>query len=257
MLAVEGPAARHNVPDVLPDIALNPRARPERHRIDAHHFAVIIDDFLAQPETLIEHAERCSGEFFEPEHGYPGLNLLLPDAALDALHRFVLREMGRVFGFLRGGASFGTGLSMVTFRPERLQNFQRLCHTDPRDSADRVKFAAMVYLFDDPTLGGTAFYRWKKPDVIAHALAMELRDPAATTALLSEHCRSFRATPTYLTESNELAEQLTVIPPRFNRLIAYSGEIPHTGHITEPHKLTADARTGRLTLNCFASVRPK
>ncbi|MEO1574575.1 MAG: DUF6445 family protein [Pseudomonadota bacterium] len=238
-------------------VKLNPNPTVEQVPLGGRAFAVTIDDFLANPDELVDYAADHVGDFFTPEHGYPGMNLVLPLPALDAFHRFILKKMGPTFGFLRGGATFGTGLSMVTFPEERLQNFQRLCHTDPRDSAERVKFATMVYLFDDPDLGGTAFYRWKKPEVIHEALALEMRDPAATTALLAEHCEAFRQPPRYLTGSNELAEQIAVVPPRFNRLIAYSGEVPHSGYITKPERLTQDVRKGRLTLNCFASVIPK
>jgi hypothetical protein len=243
-------------PEPLPTIKINADAPMETIAISAAEKVVIVDDFLVDPHALIDHACAHAGQFFVPEAGYPGPNLILDDTVLRDYHRYLLRRMGSQFGFLRGGAHIATGLSMVTLPPERLGNFQRLCHTDPRDTMGRRKFAAMVYLFDDEQLGGTAFYRWKKPDVIEHALAMEMRDPVATTALLAEHCRDFREPPRYITESNELAEQLAVIPPRFNRLICYSGEVPHTGHITAPEKLSTDFRRGRLTLNCFASVVP-
>ncbi len=237
-------------------IHLNAQAPVQRIDLGHGAFAITIDNFLVNPHELIDYACKHQAHFFTPEHGYPGQNLVLPAAALTHYHRFVLRTLGPMFGFLRGGATFGTGLSMVTFPEQRLQNFQRLCHTDPRDTPERVKFASMVYLFDDAELGGTAFYQWSKPDVIAQALHLEMRDPVATTALLAEHCAEFRAPPRYLTESNTLARQIAVVPPRFNRLIAYSGEIPHSGHITHPDKLSDDPRRGRLTLNCFASVLP-
>ena len=150
-----------------------------------------------------------------------------------------------------------SGLTMVTFPPERLGKFQRICHTDPRAEAGRRMYAALVYLFRDEALGGTAFYRWKQPEVVNRALELDTTDSGAAAALLAKHCALFREPPRYMTTGNELAEQLLVVPPRFNRLVFYSGEIPHSGHITAPELLTEDFRTGRLTLNCFVNVEPR
>ncbi len=241
----------------LDRIALNPNATIRREALTDSDFVVVADDFLVDPHALIDYACANAGAFFTPEIGYPGLNHVLDEGVLADFHRFILRRMGPEFGFLRGKAQMATGLSMVTFAPERLGNFQRLCHTDPRDELGRRKFAALVYLFDDERLGGTAFYRWKQPAVIERAMELELKDPAAAYEVLAANCQAFREPPRYMTESNELAEQLAVVPPRFNRLIFYSGEIPHSGHITQPELLTGDFRKGRLTLNCFASVVPR
>jgi hypothetical protein len=60
-----------------------------------------------------------------------------------------------------------------------------------------------------------------------------------------------------LTESCEVAELLTIIPAQFNRLIFYSGDIPHSAYIEEPELLSDDVDVGRLTLNLFASVVPR
>lgn len=242
---------------VLTNIALNPNLRIMRRPISDTEFCVVVDNFLANPQALIEYACANAQRFFTPDGGYPGLNLVLPKRLLSDFHRFIRHRMAKEFCFLRGNATMDTGLTMVTFRPEALANFQRICHTDPRAAPGRRKYAALVYLYQDTLLGGTAFYRWKRPDIIDRALALEIDNPAAATALLAQHCGAFRKGPAYMTQSNELAEQLCVIAPRFNRLVFYSGEIPHSGHITAPERLSSDFRSGRLTLNCFVSVQPK
>ena len=40
-------------------------------------------------------------------------------------------------------------------------------------------------------------------------------------------------------------------------MIFYSGDVPHSAAIASPELLTKDFSKGRLTLNCFASVRPR
>lgn len=241
----------------LATIRLNPDLEIRRHRIDDENSCVIVDDFLADPQALIDFAASNADRFLVPEIGYPGLLLNLAPSVLRDFHRFILRRMGSVFSFLRGRATVGTGLSMTTFQPHELSTFQRLCHIDPRTETDRRQYAALVYLHDNEKLGGTAFYRWKQPELIERALELEYRDPAAATAFLAEHSEVFRKPAQYLTGSNELVELIDVIPSRFNRLIFYSGEIPHSGHITSPELLSTDFRRGRLTLNCFANVFPR
>lgn len=238
-------------------IRLNSSLRIREQRIGDDAHCAIVDDFLADPDALIDLAVTRADHFQAPAIGYPGLMLNLEPELLRDFDRFVLRRMGDEFGFLRGGATLLTGLTMTTRRPADLSTFQRICHTDPRDSRGRRKFAALVYLFKDEALGGTAFYRWKKPEVVYKALELEQQNPDAALDLLAEYSAVFRNPPCYITESNELAELVEVVPPRFNRFVFYAGEMPHSGHITAPERLTSDFRTGRLTLNCFAGVVPK
>lgn len=238
-------------------IRLNPDPEIRMQSIGDDAHCVIVDDFLTDPDALIDLAASRAAAFHAPQIGYPGLTLNLEPGLLQDFDRFILRRMGEKFSFLRGGATLQTGLTMTTRKPGDLTTFQRICHTDPRDERGRRKFAALVYLFRDEALGGTAFYRWKKPEVVYKALELEPTDPQAALNLLAEHSSVFREPPRYVTESNELAELVEVVAPRFNRFIFYSGEMPHSGHITAPERLTSDFRRGRLTLNCFASVVPK
>ena len=147
-------------------------------------------------------------------------------------------------------------LSMVTLQPDELSIKQRLCHTDPDTSPERVNYAAILYLFENEDLGGTGFYRWKDFEMLQKANAIELIDSEKAHAFLQEHSATFREPARYMTETNEIAELICTIPARFNRMIFYSGEVPHSGTITAPDLLCSDFRKGRLTLNCFASVLP-
>lgn len=241
----------------LGTIRLNRDLEIQKHSIDDDNFCVIVDDFLADPSALIDFAEDNADRFFVPEIGYPGVLLNLDPSLLRDFHRFVLRRMGSVYSYLRGRATVGTGLSMTTFQPHQLTTFQRLCHIDPRTEMGRRQYAALVYLYDNEKLGGTAFYRWKKPEIMEKALELEYQDPVSAEKFLAEHSAVFRQPARYITDSNELVELIDVVPARFNRLVFYSGEIPHSGHITSPELLSTDFRQGRLTLNCFANVFPR
>ncbi len=244
------------MPKRVPDIEINPGARPRVHSLGSTHHCIVVDDFLVNPASVRDYAAECASEFRQPPKSYPGHVMALDPQDTTTLRRYIRSQMSRHFPFLRGGLGLTTLLSVTTFKPGELTNLQRLCHTDPRTAANRDNYAAVVYLFDDERLGGTGFYRWKNRAIVEQATALEQSDPDAATALLREHCTAFRQTPDYLTESNELAELIDVVPARFNRWIFYSGDIPHSAHITEPESLSTDFARGRLTLNCFASVRP-
>ncbi len=150
-----------------------------------------------------------------------------------------------------------TLLSMVTMQPHELPHLQRICHTDPIPRPNRVIYAALVYLFENEDLGGTGFYRYKDPELVWKAAAIMAEDPIKGLAFLQEKFPMFSEPACYMTESNDIAELHCTIPARFNRLIFYSGDVPHSGAITTPELLSSDFRRGRLTLNCFASVLPK
>ena len=241
----------------LEPVRVNPKLDIRREQISDTDFCVIVDDFLKDPQALIDFAAEHTDDFDEPGLAYPGLMMELDPAVLREFTRFVLTPMARAFSFLRGSASLATSLSMLTLKPSELSNYQRLCHTDPRDTMGRRKFASLVYLFKNDKLGGTAFYRWKQPEVVVHGMTLESRDASSADEFLSEHSEIFRQPPCFMTESNDLAELLLVVPPRFNRLVFYSGEIPHTAFIGRPDLITRDFRRGRLTLNSFISAFPK
>lgn len=241
----------------LPTIRLNPAAEIRQQTIAENTFCIIVDDFLEDPQALVEFAAEHSDQFSIPERSYPGMMMRLQTDALLDFDRFIRNRMGKAFSFLRGNARLSTGLSMVTFKPQQLTNYQRLCHTDPRTDMTRRNYAALVYLYSNEALGGTAFYRYKQPGIVFKALELDAQDPNAAAEFLAGHTELFRRPPRYITESNELAELLYVVPPRFNRFVFYSGEIAHSAHITSPELLTTDFHTGRLTLNCFASVVTK
>ena len=218
---------------------------------------MIVDDFLQDPHELVEFAAHHAGEFSRPDSGYPGLQFGVNDVAMTHIYGFIRSKMTKHFPFFRGGMNLWTFLSMVTMQPDELPNLQRICHTDPIPSPDRTIYAALVYLFENEDLGGTGFYRYKDRELVWKAAAIESGDAIKGLAFLQENFPTFREPARYMTGSNEIAELLCTIPARFNRMVFYAGDVPHSGAITAPELLSSDFRNGRLTLNCFASVLPK
>ena len=236
-------------------IEINPDAEIQVHQISGESHCVIVDDFLRDPETLVEFASTNAEKFELQQIGYPGVLCDVARTAMSEVQRFIRSHMSRQFSFLKGDIRTTTYLSMATRQPDELAPLQRLCHSDPRERMDRRNYAALVYLFGDEALGGTGFYRWKEQKRIEEATALELAKPGSSLPLLQEHFEMYREAPKYMCGSNQVAELLLDVPARFNRFVFYSGDIPHSAHIPQPDLLSADFSKGRLTLNCFTSVR--
>ncbi len=241
----------------LPNIEINSDLQIRAAEIAPGYSCVIIDDFLSAPHAVIDFATRNADAFSVPERSYPGLLYDIDNEATKDITRFIRSWMSKQFSFLRGGIETSTFLSMVTMQPEELSNLQRLCHSDPRGRPDRRNYAGLVYLFENEELGGTGFYRWKDISLIEQATALDLEDPQRALAFLQEHFPTYNEPACYMNGSNEIAEMLFEVPARFNRFIFYSGDVPHSAKISSPQHLSGDFRSGRLTLNCFTSVRPR
>jgi len=238
-------------------LEINPALVIEAAEIDGDHICVVADDFLLNPQEALNYARDHADEFIMLERAYPGVVLPVDNDLVAPLNRFIRSEMSRMFSFCRGGIEFHTQFSMATLQPEEFTWIQRLCHSDPRLEPGRENFAALLYLFEDPQLGGTGFYRCKDQPFWDKMGAMQRDDPDAGLDILRERFEMFRQPPCYMTESNEAAELLDAVPAKFNRLVFYSGDLPHSAQITRPDLLSADPSKGRLTLNCFTSALPK
>ena len=241
-----------------PRIRINADASIRRKAISGDHYCVIVDDFLQDPHELIEFAANRAADFSKAKSYYPGLFIDVNDDAMKDIYRFIRFQMTEQFPFLGDDLKLSTFLAMATFKPGELSGVQRMCHTDPAPDPGRKPYAALIYLFENEELGGTSFFKYrKKYDLLNEVEAIGREDPDKALEFLLENFPTFRKDPGYMTESNEIAELLRTIPARFNRLIFYSGQIPHSAAIAAPELLSNDIRKGRLTLNVFADVLPK
>jgi hypothetical protein len=238
-------------------IRINPDAVIGRHEIDGERFALVADDFLLNTDEIIEFARSHYAEFEMPERSYPGQVFDVPDEAVSPLHRFWRSRLSREFSFARSDIMDYCLLSVTTLQPEQFSWIQRLPHTDPRSQDGRHNYALLVYLFDDPDLGGTGFYRYRDEKFWHSMVRRQLDDPAGGQSLVQARYPMFREPAKYPSESDEAVELLSLVPARFNRMVCYSGDIPHSAYIKDASVLADDCVNGRLTLNAFAAVWPK
>ncbi len=241
-----------------PKIRVNSNSGIRREAISEDHHCVIVDDFLCDPHELIDFAVDHAREFSRAKSYYPGIFVDINEDAMTDIYRFIRFRMTKQFPFLRSSLKLSSFLSMVTLQPNELSAVQRICHTDAELDSGRVPYAAVLYLFDGEGLGGTSFFKYrKKYELLKNVEALGYEDPDKARNYLLDNFPTFRKPARYMTESNEIAKLVRTIPPRFNRLIFYSGRIPHNAAISAPDLLSNNVRTGRLTLNIFADVLPK
>lgn len=238
-------------PGGAPPLRFNPL--PKRHTValGGGRECLVFDDALADPGAWIDYAAAHRAQFVDSgANAFPGPELPLPAAAVASLDGFFAQHARRELGGRRTLRRHAR-LSIATRAPGRLQPRQWLCHVDRLDSVPGESIAASVlYLFREPALGGTAFYRPIRPvSEIAQLVQASARLPA-------DEFRAFSGLqPGYMTNSSAWFERVAVVPARFNRLIFYPGSVFHSAHVEAPERLAADPRAGRLTVNGFYVCR--
>ena len=225
----------------------NPDPVIETISIGGRPLCHVIDNALLEPERWVEFAAANRPAFRESSNNaFPGPELTLPEEVLGPLDAFFSRHLRQRFG-VRRTLRRTARLSLALRQAAELHPQQWMCHVDRLDM-ERGQFAAasVQYLFQDETLGGTAFYRPLRPlDEI-----MKMKQDANTMPA-AEFSARHGLQPGYMTASNQWFEKIASVPARWNRLIFYSGMVFHSGDITAPERLRDDPRTGRLTLNGF------
>jgi len=212
------------------------------------HQLVFIDDFLEDPQALVEAA--CRSEFTPYERtaerkGYPGLRAKVPaaySANLTALMEPLIRINYAVPEELPLHKS-ECAFSLTTVQPQMLGPLQRTPHFD---ASTPHHMAVLLYLCDEAH-GGTGFYRHK-----ATGLQQITRDSSGR--FLDVYYKEINARhpkPRYFDDSDEHFEFLGMMPARFNRLVIYPGSLLHTAVINPERSISSAARSGRLTVNTF------
>jgi hypothetical protein len=235
----------------VPPLRFSPIPRVSDVPIGGGQACLVFDDVLADPQAWIEFGAARRDAFAEsPDNAYPGPELQLPAATVAALDGFFAQHARRALGGRRTLRATAR-LAIATRQPEDLAPRQWLCHVDRMQAVPGEAIAASVlYLFADPALGGTAFFRPRRPLADVASLVQD----SATLSPAGFRIRSGLPRG-YMTTSNPWFERVAAVPARFNRLIFYPGSVFHSADITAPERLDPDPRRGRLTLNGFFVCR--
>jgi hypothetical protein len=232
-------------------LRLNPAPRLQVVAFGDRVRCLLVDDAVLEPERWRAYAVACRDAFrAAPTNAFPGVEMPAPPAVADAFAEFFRRHVQRHFAMRRLAAAT-VRFSLVTLAPEHLQPRQWIPH---RDSAwvdpGHVIAASVLYLFDDPGFGGTAFYAPRQGDAATQRLVHD-----ASTLDAAAFMQRHPVAPGYTSDGGACFERLGGVEPRFNRMVFYDGRIFHSGDIPDPGRLSPDPAAGRLTVNGFFSGR--
>jgi hypothetical protein len=226
----------------------NPRPRVSQLPLPGGGGVVIVDDVLADPEALVRWA--AGQAFGAPGYPYPGQVAAVPAELAQRVAEHFSQHARGMLG-ARRTLDATVRLSMVTLPPAALEPRQWQCHRDRVSTEPGILFAASVlYLFRNPALGGTSFYRPRRAQ-------RETEQMLADSQLLDAAAFSARhgVLPGYMAGSNDWFERIASVPAAWNRAIFYDGGLFHSADVGMPGSLAADPLQGRLTLNGFFACR--
>ena len=216
------------------------------------HLVIVIDDFLEQPQAMVEFA--ASGRF-EPypgtadRKGYPGVRARAPvdysQNITELLDLLIKVNFGvpEALAVQKSVCQF----SLTTTPPEALGPLQRTPHFD---ASTPHHMAALLYLCNGEH-GGTGFYRHEATGL--QRITADNRERYLD--VYYEEINERRPAQRYFDRSDERFTLLGVIPARFNRMVVYPGSLLHSACINPALSLCDDPRAGRLTVNTFYDFR--
>jgi hypothetical protein len=216
---------------------------------DEREPVVVIDNFLSDPEVLVEYAARHSAFDGVSDTFYPGARAPVPPIYCFALRAFLGEVIAEAFGL---GGSVVTGelshFSLVTTPPEKLGVVQRMPHFD---STNPRQLALLHYLCEAKH-GGTSFYRHRGTR-FEHVDAARSR--AYGSAVAADLASLGPPPAKYICGDDALFERTRSFAAAFNRVLIYRSINLHSADIGPAFGFDADPRRGRLTANTFFFYR--
>jgi hypothetical protein len=206
---------------------------------------VVIDNFLSDPEVLVEYSARHAAFDGVSDTFYPGSRAPIPPIYCFALRSFLGAVIAQAFG-LGDGVVTGelSHFSLVTTRPERLGVVQRMPHFD---STNPRQLALLHYLCR-PRHGGTSFYRHRRTG-FEHVDAARSR--AYGSAVAADLATLGPPPVKYICGDDAMFERTHSFDAAFNRVLIYRSINLHSADIGPAFDFDADPRRGRLTANSF------
>ncbi|HME38053.1 MAG TPA: DUF6445 family protein [Steroidobacteraceae bacterium] len=216
---------------------------------DENEPVAVIDNFLSDPELLIEYAAARCGFDGVSDTFYPGSRAVIPPIYCFALRAFLGGIIGETFGL---GSSAVTGelahFSLVTTPPDKLNVLQRMPHFD----STSPKQLAVLHFLCGREHGGTSFYRHRRT-------GFEFVDAARSRAYgsaLEADLAAFGTPPAkYICGDDLMFERTASISAAFNRVIIYRSINLHSADIGAAFRFDSNPQVGRLTANTFFFYR--
>jgi Family of unknown function (DUF6445) len=210
---------------------------------------LIVDNFLSEPEVLVEYAATHSDFGSVTDTFYPGVRASIPQIYTFAVRAFlgdlIIESLG--LGASRVVKELAT-FSLVTTPKDKLHVLQRLPHFD---NTDDLQIAVLHYL-SPAGFGGTSFYRHRATGfetIRPHRLA------DYTKALNAELTTKGEPPFEYVNGDTPLFERIARFEAAPNRMLIYRSISLHSADIAQDFSFDSDPRRGRLTANTFFFYR--
>ncbi|MES2947230.1 MAG: DUF6445 family protein [Pseudomonadota bacterium] len=232
---MEDPFAIHMPPDI-------------RSVTIGDHQAIIMDDFLVNPHHLLELAAQSVFTPYpnlESRKGYPGIRAEAPGDYSQSIAELLVPLIQTNFGVAEELPMRKSmcAFSLTTLPPSELGPLQRTPHFD---ASTPNHMAILLYLCDGRH-GGTGFYRHNATGL--QQITEDTREHYLDTYYAEINAQ--RPAQRYFDNSDARFTLLGMIPARFNRMVIYRGSLLHSACINPALSLSANPRTGRLTVNSF------
>ena len=200
----------------------------------------LIDDFLANPEELIDYAREKAyfGAVGDDKTAYPGIRDRLPSAYEQGLGEAV----SLVFQTPKLTIN-RCMLSLTTLNPDELSTAQKMPHVD---ALGDYQFASIHFLCDR-THGGTAIYRYRPKNIVR----LRNENHTVISEMMKEVSENLEEHSGYLTGDTSLFKRELLVEAKLNRLILYPSNLLHCAVLSSPRSLLNDVSEGRLTVASF------
>lgn len=185
---------------------------------------------------------------FKPDSktAYPGIRALLPTWYIQELIHVIVPHLKREYPTLnkKTPSPVMAYFSLLTHRETELSRFQRVPHFDSLN----VDYFALVHYLNPGNFGGTGFFRHRPTGF--ERLTQD-RFPQFTQAAEAHFRMHGEPAAQYIRSSNDHFELIATMNYRPNRIIAYPGNLLHSGIVHPEKDIDANPVTGRLTANLF------
>jgi Family of unknown function (DUF6445) len=211
--------------------------------------ALIVDNFVSEPELLVEYAAAHSTFDAVSDNFYPGTRAPIPPIYCFALRAFLGAAIAEAFG-LTNNALTGelSHFSLVTTQAEKLRVAQRMPHFDSHDP----KQLALLHYLCEPSQGGTSFYRHLST---GFEFVDAPRKQIYAEALAADLARLGPPPAQYICGDDPLFARAATVSAAFNRVLIYRSINLHSADIGSGFEFSGNPRQGRLTANTFFYYR--
>jgi hypothetical protein len=231
-------------------LRLHPQFKVETVRVGLERSpVVVVDNFLSNPDILIDYAATHSVFDSVSDTFYPGCRAPVPPIYCFALRAFLGDFIATAFDLANSAVSGELShFSLVTTPPAKLQVPQRMPHVD---NTNPRQLAVLHYLCG-PQHGGTSFYRHRRTGFES---LDAVRKPVYAAAVAEELAALGPPPMRYICGDDSRYERTAAFPAAVNRVLIYRSINLHSADIEPGFHFDSDPRTGRLTANSFFYYR--